>query len=515
MKREQQRENRRPARRLRRNPFPESNRLLGQLRILSGALLPFLLACVSAFFWRIGAWWTRLYARLLNYRERMHLPVAAFLAASILIAASAVFVSVFTFGTTVTYDGTELGTVPTEEAAVTALSEVEDELSGVLGDSFTLDMSLVSYSTGIVPRRSVVDEAAIETNLNDQLDLVKHGYALYVDDEFIGAIDAKYSPAALDALLEQLKAPYLNENTASIEFLETVEIREVDLANGDICNLGDIVLKINETKEGEVTHVVEAGETWGQIAQDYGISSKELETLNPGFDINRLQIGDELTISNAVPYLTIQVTQWEYYEAEIPYEIEYVDDDSMWVGDTSVVKQGVYGIADTTALVTYVNSEETKREITEQTVVSEPVTAVYRRGTAPRPSWAPTGSFRWPTNGNISSYYGWRKIFGGSSFHGGLDIYNSPGTDIVAADGGIVKTAGWSGAYGYLVVIDHQNGYQTYYGHNSKLLVSVGQKVHKGQHIAEMGATGRVTGTHCHFEVRYNGERQNPLNYLP
>ena len=508
-----EKETKRPSRRSRRDQFPESNRLLGQLHILSRALFPFLWGEVSHVFWRIGAWWTRLYARMLQRRERMRLPAAMFLTASILIASVAVFVSVFTFGTTVSYDGNELGTVPTEAAAVTALSEVEDELSGVLGDSFTLDMSLVSYSTGIVPRREVVDETAIETTLNDQLDLVTYGYSLYVDGELIGSTRSR---EALEALLEQVKAPYLSENTQSIDFVEPVEIQEGYLPNESICNLGDIVLKINETKAGEVIHTVEKGETWGQIAQDYNITSAEMEALNPGFDINKLQIGDMLTISNAVPYLTIQVTQWEYYKAQIPFEIEYIDDASMWEGDTSVVKAGVSGVADTTALVTYVNSEEIKREITEQTVISEPEAAVYRRGTAPRPSWAPTGSFRWPTNGNISSYYGWRNIFGGRSFHGGLDIYNSPGTDIVASDGGVVKFAGWNGGgYGYLVVIDHQNGYETYYGHNSKLLVSVGEKVHKGQHIAEMGATGRVTGTHCHFEVRYNGERQNPLNYLP
>ena len=85
----------------------------------------------------------------------------------------------------------------------------------------------------------------------------------------------------------------------------------------------------------------------------------------------------------------------------------------------------------------------------------------------------------------------------------------------MAADGGEVIYAGWMGSYGYLVQIDHQNGYVTYYAHNSKLLVSVGDKVYKGEHIAEMGSTGRSTGNHCHFEVRYKGERQNPMNYLP
>ena len=511
MKKKDRAEERRPTRRSARPAFPESNRLLGQLHILSKSLLPFLLAVLAAGFWWVRAKLTHIYAKSRSLSERFHLPAPTFLAASVLIAATAVFLSIFTLGTTVVYDGNELGTVSTPETAELALSEVEDELSDVLGD-FTIDMSLVSYSTGLVSRRSVVNEEELETNLNDQLDLVTYGYALYVDDEFIGATRSK---EALEALLEQVKAPYLNENTQSIEFLEDVEIREGYVATDAISNLGDIVLKLNETKEGEVIYTVEAGDTWIQIANDHGLTSKEMEELNPGFDINKLMIGDELLISNAVPYLTVKVSQWEYYVTEIPYDIEYIDDDTMWEGDTSVVTEGVYGTADTTALVTYVNSEEVSREITEETVTSEPQSAVYKRGTKERPSWAPTGSFRWPTNGSITSRYGSRYIFGSSDFHTGLDIANSYGTNIYAADGGVVVTAGWSGNYGYLVVIDHQNGYQTYYAHNSSLLVSVGDKVYKGQHIAEMGATGRATGSHCHFEVRYNGNTQNPLNYLP
>ena len=186
----------------------------------------------------------------------------------------------------------------------------------------------------------------------------------------------------------------------------------------------------------------------------------------------------------------------------------------MWEGDTRTITKGQYGTADTVARVTYEGYEEVERTIEEQNIVTAPVTEVQARGTLERPSWAPTGSFRWPTSGTITSRYGSRNIFGGTSFHGGIDIANSYGTDIVAADGGIVTYAGWMSGYGYLVQIDHQNGYVTYYGHNSSLLVSVGDKVFKGQHIAEMGSTGRSTGNHCHFEVRLNGERQNPLNYL-
>ena len=89
------------------------------------------------------------------------------------------------------------------------------------------------------------------------------------------------------------------------------------------------------------------------------------------------------------------------------------------------------------------------------------------------------------------------------------------GSNVLAADGGTVTYAGYSGAYGYLVIIDHQNGMETRYAHNSSLLVSKGDKVYQGQHIAESGNTGRSTGPHCHFEIRVNGVAKNPINYLP
>ena len=125
------------------------------------------------------------------------------------------------------------------------MAEVEQEVSGVLGDSFTLDESLVSYSSGLVSRRSVVDTAAVESNLSDELNLTTYAYSLYVDGEYIGSNENK---DALEALLDQIKAPYLNENTQSIEFWRDIEIREGYVATEDLCNLGDIVLKLNSTR---------------------------------------------------------------------------------------------------------------------------------------------------------------------------------------------------------------------------------------------------------------------------
>ena len=97
-----------------------------------------------------------------------------------------------------------------------------------------------------------------------------------------------------------------------------------------------------------------------------------------------------------------------------------------------------------------------------------------------------------------------------------LDIANAFGTPIYAADAGVVIYAGWDNTgYGNMTLIDHGNGFRTRYAHQSAFKVSVGQQVSKGQLIGLMGSTGRSTGPHLHFEIIYNGVRQNPMRYLP
>lgn len=118
-----------------------------------------------------------------------------------------------------------------------------------------------------------------------------------------------------------------------------------------------------------------------------------------------------------------------------------------------------------------------------------------------------------PVSGTISSRFGVRSRIR-SSAHTGLDIATSTGTPVVAAASGTVTFSGWKGSYGYLMVITHSNGVQTYYGHCSKLYYNAGQKVSKGQKIAAVGNTGNSTGPHLHFEIRVNGVAYNPQNYL-
>lgn len=122
----------------------------------------------------------------------------------------------------------------------------------------------------------------------------------------------------------------------------------------------------------------------------------------------------------------------------------------------------------------------------------------------------------WPTGGDVTSRFGWRNSpwGGGGDYHPGIDIANSVGTPIVATADGEVVQSEWYGGYGNMVQIDHGNGIATIYGHNSKLLVHVGQTVKKGQVIAYLGNTGASTGPHCHYEIRVNGTAVNPANFL-
>lgn len=116
----------------------------------------------------------------------------------------------------------------------------------------------------------------------------------------------------------------------------------------------------------------------------------------------------------------------------------------------------------------------------------------------------------------ISSNFGWRidPFTGKNALHEGLDFMAPEGTPILASADGIVVYAGEHPDYGNMVEIDHGNDIHTRYGHASKLLVKVGQVVRRGQEIAEVGSTGRSTGNHLHFEVRYKGVAQNPRRFL-
>ena len=159
-----------------------------------------------------------------------------------------------------------------------------------------------------------------------------------------------------------------------------------------------------------------------------------------------------------------------------------------------------------------------ERALADLAAKSEEIAAAIRRFQAsPRGrrlyAQAFTGALGLPVSGRITSRFGYRihPITGAYSLHTGVDIACPTGTPVHAAAAGEVILAGWMGAYGNAVVIDHGGGVSTLYGHNSSLLVRVGERVAKGQVIARSGSTGWSTGPHVHFERRKDGRPVNPL----
>ena len=491
--------------------FPESENLLVQMVLLFWNVFPMMGDSVQK---KTKSFRRRLPRHASSCRESRRLQPLVCMSLACCLVLTAVFWQDYTIGTVVSYDGQIVASVDSETTAEEVRSDLERVTAQTLGATYTIDDSLLRYSPSLMRRENVVDEETLGHDLSKEIGLVTSAYSLYVDGERIGATTYE---GALEELLEQMKGAALNEDTILCEFAEEVEIRQEFVPSEEIMNLGHIAETLYSTKTEEMTYTVVKGDTWSEIAEAHGLTSQELLALNPGYDIDKLQIGEILTLSASVPYLTMTVVQQEHYVVDVPFEIEYTDTPDLYKGDYQVTSAGEYGVADVVANVTYVNGEEVKRVILSTVTLKEPVTEQRLQGTTERPTWNPTGTFRWPTTGRISSNFGGRKSPGGigSTNHKGIDIANSYGTPIYAADGGTVTYAGWMSGYGYTVRIDHGNGYVTYYAHNSSLTVQNGARVYKGQQIAKMGSTGNSTGNHCHFEVRYHGVAKNPINYLP
>ena len=412
----------------------------------------------------------------------------------------------------VSVDGETVGIIEDQAILENAIRTVETRGSEMLGTEYQVD-SNIDCSFTLTLKSELSKQEDLENFFFSQLDQVSSNlrkYKVLVNGKNMGVVKDR---DALDQMLDNLQAQYVNENTIESGFVENLAVETVYVTN-ELMTVAEIQDKLQENTTGETTYTVQKGDTFNAIAYANDMSISDLKALNPDFNINRLMIGDVLNVKEKIPFLSVKTVEEVSYLESIECPVETVEDSSIYEGSSKIVTKGIEGESEVHATVTYVNGIEKDREVLSRTTLREPTVTVKAIGTKPRPKTASYGSYIWPCSGRITSYFGGRYIFGKNSYHSGIDIALSYGTNIVAADGGTVTFSGWKGTYGNLVIITHDNGTKTYYGHNSSLLVSSGQKVYRGQPIAKAGSTGRSTGVHCHFEVRVNGSAVNPLNFL-
>ncbi|MGY5394278.1 M23 family metallopeptidase [Acinetobacter sp. NigerLNRRAM0016] len=165
-------------------------------------------------------------------------------------------------------------------------------------------------------------------------------------------------------------------------------------------------------------------------------------------------------------------------------------------------------------------STQVSVKLREKTVELNNESIAKKYGTKATYSASSNNPYSWlvthplPDMKRVSSNYGGRTMGGRAEHHSGLDLSAPSGTPIYATGPGVVTKSGWGSGYGQYVEINHGNGYITRYAHASRLVARVGDRVEAGEHIANVGCTGRCTGPHLHYEVVKDGQRKNPSTYL-
>ncbi len=244
-----------------------------------------------------------------------------------------------------------------------------------------------------------------------------------------------------------------------------------------------------------ITYTVQAGDTVQSIADSFGLQPTTLMWADSAIE----DAPDMLRIDQQVTILPIDGVYHTVAEGDTLEEIaeEYeVEPDAIIACEYNDLESSDQQIVEGMMLIVPGGEKPYVQKVVTTYVGSVPEGA---RG---------TGRFQWPVLGSISQGY-W---YG----HRAIDVAAPTGSALLAADGGFVSFAGWTDiGYGYLVVIDHANGFATYYAHLSSIYVYSGQAVGRGEVIGAVGSTGWSTGPHLHFEVRYYGVEQNPRAYLP
>jgi murein DD-endopeptidase MepM/ murein hydrolase activator NlpD len=321
-------------------------------------------------------------------------------------------------------------------------------------------------------------------------------------------------------LMDTLKS---NAVPASVEveaigFKEAVRLEVEKIATVDFNGFSTIEETLEFIHRGveEIrTHEIVAQDTLGGIAALHQISLSDLIEANPEIATQKyLKVGAVLNLSKRVPLVTVQAiaykTSVEVEEPEIIYEASA----SLFEGQTKTLQKGQEAKTEVKAKLFFENGLIVSREVLESNEIQAMVPSRIATGTKQREvaKVAKVASgLSLPARGyKVYSRFGTR----GSGFHTGIDLSMPHGSEIYAADSGKVVFSGNQGTYGLLVVIDHGNNLKTYYSHNSKNLVRVGDVVSKGDLIALVGQTGRATGPHVHFEVRQNNVPVNPERFL-
>lgn len=414
-------------------------------------------------------------------------------------------------------DNEYIGDVLSISDAQDAMHSVEKSLSINLGSSYKLNCD-VSFEATKIQEGANLTPARLSRAFGEAAHKeMKNGYGLYVYDVLVAVSpERSWLDKSMNESLEQIIAEERinTQNTEKIAFNNFV-IKQGSYPEGFFSTEEEII-ELFSMEQNSESGGKDRGQTYLNVSEKttlltgntaVGTSSDVSESTQEG---TSLQIAIETVVTN-------RVTERE----TIPYGTDYIYTDDMPENRQIVKTAGKNGVKNSTYLIEYGNdNREISRRLLNEVIISKPTNQVVLYGTRPlteeEKRTASTGTYIYPSQGELSSGYSWRVLGGSNEFHKGIDIRSDKGLVLVASDGGTVIQAHNKGdGYGQCVLIEHDDGTVTRYAHCSKIHVEVGQRVAQGEYIADMGRTGKATGVHIHFEIiTKDGRTVNPLDYL-
>lgn len=327
------------------------------------------------------------------------------------------------------------------------------------------------------------ETSAVESEETSTVAALKSGYGLYIDGHFVAACDgADDVLGSVDEFTKLLALSY--GMSARDSFLDN-DVRTLKNEYDEACFVD---------KEGLLSLLgCNAG----------GVSFNIVDCNGAKIDVTPVVIQNGVSMN------------------EEPCEAELVvrETDLLGVGEKLTVTEAVDGVVCNTYSFTVENGVTVKNEVIDSVVTVAPVDGEEWVGSESGATLMSVNKkFMLPYDGRISSDYGWRTLWGEADFHNGLDFValegGCYGDPIYAVEDGVVSFSDRSGGYGRLVIISHSQSVDTLYAHCSQLLVEEGDTVKRGDVIALVGNSGKVTGAHLHFGVRVDGEDVDPTPYL-
>ena len=415
------------------------------------------------------------------------------------------------------YNGRVLGYVKSEDSVVGLLDVAGDHMSSNNDGAHIkfIAGNNVTFRKVSAAEKDLDDADTVMNKLTYMTDIEVSAYGIYQDGKLLTVVETKGTADSLvNETLAHYKKPAKGMRMDQIKFAKQVEVKQIDVMLTSVQSKKQASEQLLNGGVISMSHIIKAGENVNSVAKKYDVNLKDMSGKNSEQSVNDLKSGDLVNMEKTVTPLEVRTVESGKMSEPIPYETEKQETKDLYKGESLVAQEGVEGRQIVSGTITKVNGKEVKRNIKHKEVVSKPVKKIIKVGINDKPKTASSGAYAVPiknayvinSNGKFGSRWG--------RMHEGLDFSCPTGTPIYAADGGTVTKAATFGGYGNCVIIKHDNGQETLYGHCSKLNVTAGEKVYKGQVIAAVGNTGRSTGAHLHFEIHIGGSAVDPWSYI-